>query len=44
MADTPEILIEHRVGEFIGELYQFSDREVLVSAQTGVDGQVLRLD
>ena len=43
-ADTPELLIEHRVGEFTGELDQFSDREVLVGAQMGVDGQVLRLD
>ena len=41
---TPEVLVEHRVGEFTGELDQFSDREVLVSAQMGASGRVLRLN
>ena len=42
-AGHPNVFTVHTAGQFTGELDQFNDRQILVSARTGTDSRVVRV-
>ncbi|MDR6936744.1 FAD-dependent oxidoreductase [Luteibacter sp. 3190] len=40
----PVVFVEHGPNQFTGEVNQFSERQIMVSARTGVDSRLVRLD